>query len=385
MQLVNDVLTRDRMLVMVASRDPENEQPGPDDLYRVGVAGIVARMLKMPDGTLRILVQGGQRVRIDEFVSDGALPRRAHPRGARRPRAIERAGGAQAAHPADLLGHHRGPSLPAGGAAGRGRERRRPRGARPHDRGVAADQDRGQAGAARGTRRHQAAAAAVGDPRPRARGDGARLQDPVAGPVRDGQDPARVPAARAAEGDPAGARRGGRDAGRDRGAAPADRGGRPAGGRAHRSRARARPARAAATGGGRVRRDPHLPRVDRHPAVVQVDRGQPRPRARAQDPEPRPLRHRQGQGADHRVPRGAQAEAGQRRARSSASSARRASARPRSASRSPRRSGASSSASRSAACATRPRSAGIAAPTSARCRARSSARCATPAATTPCS
>ena len=55
---------------MVASRDPEKEQPGPDDLYRVGVAGIVARMLRMPDGTLRILVQGGQRVRIDEFVSE---------------------------------------------------------------------------------------------------------------------------------------------------------------------------------------------------------------------------------------------------------------------------------------------------------------------------
>ena len=69
MQLVNDVLTRDRMLVMVASKDSEIESPGPDDVYRVGVVGIVARMLKMPDGTLRILVHGGQRVRIDDFTS----------------------------------------------------------------------------------------------------------------------------------------------------------------------------------------------------------------------------------------------------------------------------------------------------------------------------
>jgi ATP-dependent Lon protease len=68
--LVNDALGRDRMLVMVASRDSELEQPGADDVYRVGVAGVIARMLKMPDGTLRILVQGGQRVRIDEFVSE---------------------------------------------------------------------------------------------------------------------------------------------------------------------------------------------------------------------------------------------------------------------------------------------------------------------------
>jgi ATP-dependent Lon protease len=67
-QLVNDVLAGDRTLVMVASRDPEVEVPGPDDLYRVGVAGVVARMLKMPDGTLRILVNGAQRVRIDNFV-----------------------------------------------------------------------------------------------------------------------------------------------------------------------------------------------------------------------------------------------------------------------------------------------------------------------------
>jgi ATP-dependent Lon protease len=67
--LVNEVLGGDRMLVMVASKNPELDTPGPDDLYRVGVAGVVARMLKVPDGTLRILVQGGQRVRLDEFVA----------------------------------------------------------------------------------------------------------------------------------------------------------------------------------------------------------------------------------------------------------------------------------------------------------------------------
>jgi ATP-dependent Lon protease len=69
-QLVNDALSHDRMLVIVASRDPEIEQPGQDDVYRIGVAGTIARMLKMPDGTLRILVQGGPRVRIDEFVAE---------------------------------------------------------------------------------------------------------------------------------------------------------------------------------------------------------------------------------------------------------------------------------------------------------------------------
>ena len=69
-QLVNDVLTGDRMLVMLGSKDPELETPGPDQLHTVGVAGVVARMLKVPDGSLRILVQAGQRVRIDEWVGE---------------------------------------------------------------------------------------------------------------------------------------------------------------------------------------------------------------------------------------------------------------------------------------------------------------------------
>ena len=67
-QLVNDVLGGNRMLV-VASEDPEQEEPRAADLYGVGVAGVVARMLKVPDGTLRILVHGAQRVEIGDFVS----------------------------------------------------------------------------------------------------------------------------------------------------------------------------------------------------------------------------------------------------------------------------------------------------------------------------
>jgi len=63
-ELVNDVLGGNRMLVMAASRDGEIENPGPDDLFEVGVVGVVARMLKVPDGSLRILVQGGQRVEL---------------------------------------------------------------------------------------------------------------------------------------------------------------------------------------------------------------------------------------------------------------------------------------------------------------------------------
>jgi len=68
-RLVNDVLGGNRMLVMVASKEGAGEEPQPDELYRVGVAGVVARMIKVPDGTLRILVHGAQRVEITEFVA----------------------------------------------------------------------------------------------------------------------------------------------------------------------------------------------------------------------------------------------------------------------------------------------------------------------------
>ena len=69
-RLIDDVLSGERMIAMVASRDPDLDEPGPDDIYEVGVAGVVARMLKMPDGTVRVLVQGVERVRIGDFVAE---------------------------------------------------------------------------------------------------------------------------------------------------------------------------------------------------------------------------------------------------------------------------------------------------------------------------
>jgi ATP-dependent Lon protease len=67
-ELINDALRGDRLIAMVASRDPEVESPGPDDLYDVGVVGVVARMIRVPDGTLRVLIQGTQRVRISAWA-----------------------------------------------------------------------------------------------------------------------------------------------------------------------------------------------------------------------------------------------------------------------------------------------------------------------------
>jgi ATP-dependent Lon protease len=67
-ELINDVLRSERTIAMVASRDAGIEAPSPDELYDVGVLGTVARMIRVPDGTLRVLIQGSQRIRVERWV-----------------------------------------------------------------------------------------------------------------------------------------------------------------------------------------------------------------------------------------------------------------------------------------------------------------------------
>jgi ATP-dependent Lon protease len=73
-RLIDEVVAGDRMLALVTARDPEQEQPGFDDLYDVGTAAVVHKMIRVPDGTLRVLVQGLRRVRLVRQVqADGYL------------------------------------------------------------------------------------------------------------------------------------------------------------------------------------------------------------------------------------------------------------------------------------------------------------------------
>ncbi|WP_217913755.1 endopeptidase La [Miltoncostaea marina] len=69
-RLIDEVLNQpERMLVLVASRDPEATEPPPEQLYEVGTAAIVQRMVRVPDGTVRILAQGLRRVRIGDYTA----------------------------------------------------------------------------------------------------------------------------------------------------------------------------------------------------------------------------------------------------------------------------------------------------------------------------
>jgi ATP-dependent Lon protease len=64
---VDQALSSDRLLMLAAQRDPSMDEPGEDDLYSMGTAAVIMRMLKLPDGRIRILVQGVARASIEHL------------------------------------------------------------------------------------------------------------------------------------------------------------------------------------------------------------------------------------------------------------------------------------------------------------------------------
>ena len=68
-QAVDRGLSDNRMILLTAQKDRDEEDPGEDDLFRVGTVAVIMRMLKLPDERIRVLVQGVCRARIEEFVS----------------------------------------------------------------------------------------------------------------------------------------------------------------------------------------------------------------------------------------------------------------------------------------------------------------------------
>ena len=55
-------------LFLAAQMDPKHDDPAPENIYKVGVVAHVLQLLKLPDGTVKVLVEGKQRMKIDEFV-----------------------------------------------------------------------------------------------------------------------------------------------------------------------------------------------------------------------------------------------------------------------------------------------------------------------------
>ena len=69
-KLVDEAIGKDKVIGIVAIKNTEAETPGPDDLYRVGTIVHLARMMRMPDGNINLVIQSMSRIKIEEFTSE---------------------------------------------------------------------------------------------------------------------------------------------------------------------------------------------------------------------------------------------------------------------------------------------------------------------------
>ncbi len=67
-RLVDEVVVGNRMIGVVALKEQEAQDPRPDDLFPLGTAAVIAKMLKLPDGTISIMVQGLERIRLGQMT-----------------------------------------------------------------------------------------------------------------------------------------------------------------------------------------------------------------------------------------------------------------------------------------------------------------------------
>ena len=68
---LDEALGQNRMIMLVSQKDVDKEEPEQEDLYAVGTVAVIMRMLKLPDGRIRILIQGLSRARVDSISAKG--------------------------------------------------------------------------------------------------------------------------------------------------------------------------------------------------------------------------------------------------------------------------------------------------------------------------
>src|SRR5262249_31905525 len=69
-RLIDDVMRGSRLVGLVAQKDENIEEAGPEDCFQVGTVARIVRLLRIPDGTVQVIVQGLERFVIDEFVAE---------------------------------------------------------------------------------------------------------------------------------------------------------------------------------------------------------------------------------------------------------------------------------------------------------------------------
>ena len=70
------VMKDDKQILLVAQKNAAQDDPSADDIYRVGTVSTILQLLKLPDGTVKVLVEGGRRAKITGFRTPTATSRR---------------------------------------------------------------------------------------------------------------------------------------------------------------------------------------------------------------------------------------------------------------------------------------------------------------------
>jgi len=70
---LEDVMKDDKQILLVTQKNAAQDDPAPADIFTVGTVGTVLQLLKLPDGTVKVLVEGGQRARIVRFAENEAF------------------------------------------------------------------------------------------------------------------------------------------------------------------------------------------------------------------------------------------------------------------------------------------------------------------------
>jgi ATP-dependent Lon protease len=70
---LEDVMKDDKQILLITQKNAAQDDPTPADIYSVGTVGTVLQLLKLPDGTVKVLVEGGQRAIISRFEESGSF------------------------------------------------------------------------------------------------------------------------------------------------------------------------------------------------------------------------------------------------------------------------------------------------------------------------
>jgi ATP-dependent Lon protease len=70
-EALEDAMANDKQVLLVAQRNATDDNPGADDIYQVGTVSNILQLLKLPDGTIKVLVEGGYRASLDSVDDDG--------------------------------------------------------------------------------------------------------------------------------------------------------------------------------------------------------------------------------------------------------------------------------------------------------------------------